>query len=179
MLPAEPAGTIATRTAGAIEVVARLTWRERSEVPPAPVLPALPGENDGVVRTFFSEENKETTCSLCGEIRAFTEEDLRQALDAFLREINRAAALGEVVLETRAVCLAPPRIFPSPVRKRLGQELQAAGFGVRFAPSWTPVPDADVCLGVRGAGEWLEKYFRESGSWKIVMPGPDQLRSGS
>lgn len=179
MLPAEPAGTIATRTAGAIEVVARLTWCGTSEMPPAPVLRTLPGENDGIIRTFFSEENEETTWGLCGEIRALTEENLRQALDAFLREINRAAALGEAMLETRAVYLAPPRTFPSPVRERLGRELQAAGFDVRFAPSWTPVPDANVCLGVRGAGDELEEFFRESESWKTVIPGPDQLRSRS
>ncbi|HEV8043850.1 MAG TPA: hypothetical protein VGP38_01640, partial [Rubrobacter sp.] len=39
---AEPAGTIATRTAGVAEFGATLLWDRAEDAPPGPVLPTLP-----------------------------------------------------------------------------------------------------------------------------------------
>jgi hypothetical protein len=104
---------------------------------------------------------------IVGEIRALTQQELGSALDAVVRTVTTAAALTEAVLEVEAVpCVTPKATSPRALQE-LARDLWGAGFPVRFAPSWTPAPGADVCVGV-GANRDLGAFLSTHPSWRIA-----------
>jgi hypothetical protein len=162
----DPAGTIATSTAGQIELSVTLFWDRVEDMPRAPTLPALPE----TVRSSIIETDDPATLrrEILGEILALTEGDLGSALEKLLRSLTIAAALSDAVLETRAARLTPPRPAPTTALQALALDLWDAGFEVRFAPSWTPVPEGAVGLGVLGAERDVERFLKEHPSWKAL-----------
>lgn len=167
LLPNEPAGVIPTRTAGLVEVRATLHWQP-GRVPREPILPASP--NDGRVRCSFMEESDETADSriVIGEIRAFTEPDLSRTLEAVLRSISATAAVSEAVLEARAFRSSSPKLTRVSVLETLARDLRGAGFPVEFGRSWSPAPDAEVAVGIDGAGEALLDFLDRHPSWETT-----------
>lgn len=164
----EPAGTIATRTAGVAEFGATLVWDRDEDAPPSLTLPALPG----TVRCSVVESDtpgEDPRREILGEIRAMTERDLGLALETVLRSLTVAAALSEALMEARVLRLTPPRATPSRTVQTLALDLWAAGFRVRFGPSWTPARDgAAVALGFRGAeAEELARFLGGHPSWEM------------
>ena len=166
LLAGEPAGSIATRTAGAVEFEAMLSWRRQGDVPPEPVLPEL---LRGATRRSVTEtEGPETatTRRLVGEIRSFEPAELGSALEATLRSLTATAALTEALLEIEAVCTVPPRVAPRWALEELARELWSAGFQVGFGPSWETAPEADAYVG-SGAGE-LQEFLRAHPLWSTA-----------
>ncbi len=105
---------------------------------------------------------------ISGEIRALTQQELGSALDAVLRSVTTAAALTEAVLEVEAVRWATPKVGSASALQALARDLWEAGFPVRFGPSWTPVPGADVCVGVGGTNRDLGDLLSAHPSWRIA-----------
>jgi len=161
----DPAGVIATRTAGVVEFEATLAWRSPEDVPPGSLLPDL----QSAAKCSISEaENPGTaTRSLAGEIRALKPSELGSTLEAVLRAVTAAAALTEAMLEVGAVRTVPPGVPSARALEELARDIWGAGFRVRFGPSWTPVPGADVCVGVGGDGE-LQEFLRSHPAWSIA-----------
>ncbi len=165
MLPiADRAGTIATRAAGLIEFSATLTWERAEDVPPAPTLPLLPETARGSV--VETEDPAGGRREILGELLALSERDLGCALESILRSLTIAAALSDAILETRAARVAPPGSAPAATLQALAFDLSNAGFSVRFAPSWTPVPEGAIGLGVLGAEEELRGFLATHPSWE-------------
>jgi hypothetical protein len=162
-LPEEPAGTIATRTAGAIEFQATLAWRCLEDVPHKPVLPELVL---GAARCHVAETGGPKTRCIVGEIRSFSPPELGSALEAVLRSLTAVAGLTEAKLEVGAVRTVPPRVASARALEKLACDLWSAGFAVRFGPSWAPAPEADVYAGC-GSGE-LQAFLRSHPSWSIA-----------
>lgn len=162
----EPAGTVATSTAGAIEFGATLLWdRAEDEVPESTPLPALP---ESVRRSIVEiDASGEARREVLGQILALTRRDLRLALEAVLRSLTVAAALSGAVLETRVVRVAQPRVAPSRVVQALALDLREAGFAVRFSPSWTPASVRGVAVGFGGAEAELKRFFEKHQSWEM------------
>ncbi len=166
LLSGEPAGTIATRTAGTIEFEATLAWRSPEDVPSGgPLLADL----ESVARCSITETELQdmTTRCLAGEIRAFRLPELGWALEVTLRTVAAVAALTEAVLEVGAVRTVPPGVASARALEELARDLWGAGFQVRFGPSWSPTPEADVCVGVGGDGR-LQEFLRSHPSWSIA-----------
>lgn len=162
----EQAGTIATRTAGLVEFRATLTCRRPEDMPPVPTLPMLPeGVRSSVVETDDPGEGRR---EILGEILALSERDVGSALEAALRSMTITAALSDALLETRAARVTPPGSAPAGTLQALALDLWNAGFRVRFAPSWTPVPDGRIGLGVRGAEEELRRFLEAHPSWEMA-----------
>ncbi len=90
--------------------------------------------------------------------------ELASTLEAVLRSLTAVAALTEAVLEVGAVRTVAPRVSAAPAVEELARELWAAGFGVRFGPSWTPAPEADVSVGV-GGDACLQDFLRSHPAW--------------
>jgi hypothetical protein len=165
----DPAGTVATTTAGLMEFSATLRWDRVEDVPQAPTLLALPETaRCSVVETDDPAENRR---EILGEILALSERDLGSALESVLRSLTITAALSDAVLETRAARVTPPRSAPAMILQALALDLRDAGFHVRFAPSWTPVPEGAVGLGVLGAEQELESFLLAHPSWRAVGSG--------
>lgn len=167
LLSGEPDGWIPTRTPGAIRFEATLTWQGAEEAVRHDICPTLPGS----VKAFVSESDEPggVRC-ISGEIRAFDERVLEDALDSVLQTISSTAALTEAALEMHCVRLARPRVVPRYALERLARGLWEAGFGIRFGPCWTPLPgDAEVAVGVRGAGGGYER-LRGLDSLEIASP---------
>ena len=162
LLPGEPAGTIATRTAGAVGFEATLAWRCREDVPPEPVLLELPA----AARWSITADPETATRRLAGEIRAFSPSELASALEAALRSVTAVAALTEAMVEVGAVRSAPPRVASPRAVEELARDLWSAGFPVRFGPSWESAAEADVYVGL-GDGE-LQEYLRSHPSWSVA-----------
>ncbi len=162
LLPVEPAGKIATRSAGTVEFRATLAWRNPEEAPPKPLLQGL----RGAARCSITETEgpEASTRCLTGEIRAFKVSELGSTLEAVLRAVTAVAALTEALLEVGAVRTIAPRVSSAPALEELARDIWAAGFGVRFGPSWTPSPAADVCVGVGGDGG-LQDFLRSHPAW--------------
>jgi hypothetical protein len=162
----DPAGTIATSTAGLIEFSAALSWDRLEDVTEAPTLPALPK----TARCSVFETDDPTQCrrEILGEILALSERDLGSALETVLRSLTITAALSEAVLETRAARVMPPGSAPAATLQALARDLWEAGFRVRFATSWTPVPDGAVGLGVLGAEQDLNGFLQAHPSWRVA-----------
>jgi hypothetical protein len=160
----DAAGTVATCTAGLLEFSATLSWNRAEDLPPAPTLPALPQ----TARCSFVETDDPETGrrGILGEILALSERDLGSALENVLRSLTTSAALSEAVLETRATRVTPPASAPATTLQALALDLRDAGFGVRFAPSWTPVPEGAVGLGILGAEQELRNFIEAHRSWR-------------
>ena len=167
MLPTgDPAGTIATRTAGRIDFSATLCWDTLAQMPPAPTLPSLSEcARCSVVET---DDPASHTREIMGEILALSATDLGSALETVLRSLTITAALSDAVLETRASRLKAPAATPPSTLQALARDLWDAGFGVTFAPSWMPVPVGAVGLGVRGAERELDGFLRAHPSWRPI-----------
>ena len=162
----EPAGTVATRTAGVAEFGATLFWDRAEDAPPGPTLPTLPEcVRCSVVETDAPGEARR---EVLGEVLALTRRDLGQALETVLRSLTAAAALSGAVLETRVVRVAQPEAVPSGVVQALALDLWNAGFGVRFGLSWTPSQNGGVAVGFRGAEAELKRFFGEHPSWEMT-----------
>jgi hypothetical protein len=162
----EPAGTVATRTAGVAEFGATLLWDRAEDAPPRPTLPTLPE----CVRCSVVETDAlgEARRDVLGEVLALTQRDLRLALEIVLRSLTATAALSGAVLETRVVRMARPEAPPSGVVQALALDLWSAGFAVRFGPSWTPSRDGGVAVGFRGAEVELRRFFESHPSWEMA-----------
>jgi hypothetical protein len=162
----DPAGTVATRTAGLLEFSATLSWKRIKDLPQVPTLPTLPETaRCSVVETDDPETGKR---GILGEILAFSDRDLGSALQNVLRSLTISAALSDAVLETRASRVASPASAPATTLQTLALDLRDAGFGVRFAPSWTPVPEGAVGLGIVGAERELQSFIEAHLSWRAL-----------
>ncbi len=166
LLPDEPSGTIAPRTAGAVRFRATLAWPRPEDVPPGPMLLEVPG----VARCSLAETDDPEAATRCiaGEIRALTLSELAMALEATLRTVTEVAALTEAMLEVEAARAFPPRVTSPRALEGLARDLWEAGFPVRFEPSWTPAPEAEVYLGIGGDGGALERFLRAHPSWSVA-----------
>ena len=162
----DPAGTVATCTAGLLEFAATLSWNRVEDPPQAPTLPALPETaRCSVVETDHPEAGRR---EILGEILALSERDLGSALQMVLRSLTTSAALSDAVLETRADRVTAPARAPATTLQSLALDLRDAGFEVRFGPSWTPVPEGAVGLGVLGAEQELESFLDAHPSWRAL-----------
>lgn len=165
LLPEEPAGTVATLTAGSVYVAASMTGQP-GDVLEFGLLPDLPG-----ARLYLQEDclvlpEKRV---LRGEVRALSELHLRSALDLFMRHVTVEAALREAVLETRAERRAPASVKSAEAAGALARDLYDAGRRVRLSGCWSPSPaSADVALGVRGLEGELERFLLEHPAWKVI-----------
>ena len=162
----DPAGTVATCTAGLLEFSATLSWNRVEDLPQAPTLPALPETTRcSVVETDDPEAGRR---GILGEILALSERDLGSALQTVLRSLTTSAALSDAVLETSATRVTAPASAPATTLQALALDLRDAGFEVRFAPSWTPVQEGAVGLGVLGAEQELESFLAAHTSWRAL-----------
>jgi len=162
----DPAGTVATSTAGLIEFSATLSWERAEDVPQAPTLRALP--ETARCSVIETDDAASGLRQIRGEILALSERDLGSSLEGVLRSLTIAAALSDAILETSATRDWPPASTPSGTLQALALDLRAAGFLVRFGPSWTPVPDGAVGLGVLGAEQELESFLQHHPSWRVL-----------
>ena len=171
LVPGGPAGVIFPRTAGIVAFRATLSWEtpERAPVGDLPGLP-FPGENGAATVCIAQEPDAPAGArSLAGEVRALGRPELGRALERVLRAVASAAALTEAVLELETVrCVAPGVASPRAL-EALARDLWAGGFRVRFAPSWTPVPGAEVAVG--GADRELEAFLLSHPRWEVVCGG--------
>jgi len=162
----DPAGTVATCTAGLLEFSATLCWNRIEDLPQAPTLPSLPETTRcSVVETDDPETGRR---EILGEILALSERDLGSTLENVLRSLTTSAALSDAVLETRAARVTPPASVPATILQTLALDLRDAGFAVRFAPSWTPVPEGAVGLGILGAEQELLSFIEAHLSWRVL-----------
>jgi hypothetical protein len=162
----DPAGTVATCTAGLLEFSATLTWESDRDLPPSPTLPVFPGTaRCSVLETDDPETGRR---GILGEIRALCEDDLGFTLDTLLRSLTTSAALSEAVLEARVARITPPASPPATTLQALALDLRDAGFEVTFAPSWTPVPEGAIGLGILGAEQELESFLEGHPSWSAL-----------
>jgi hypothetical protein len=165
-LTTDVAGTVATRSAGLIEFRATLSFKSVEDVPAQPTLRAFPtGARFSVVETDDAETG---TREILGEILALSEADLGCALEATLRSLTIAAALADAILETSAARLKPVRPAPVGALQTLALDVLEAGFPVRFAPTWTPLAEGELGLGVGGAEESLQDFIGAHPSWSMV-----------
>lgn len=160
LLAEEPVGLIATRTAGAADLRATLSWPH-----PEDVRPPLPGPLAPSVQAITETANGITLC-LEKRILAPTERELGAALDALMRATAAYAALAEAVLEVATVCTVPPKVASRPALEALARDLCQAGFPARFAPSCALAAGADVWVGTGGTGGDLEEYLRSHPRWQ-------------
>jgi hypothetical protein len=160
----DPPGVIATRTAGVVEFKATLAWRSPEDVPPGPLIPDL----QSAARCSITETEDPETATRClaGEIRALKPSELGSSLEAILRAVTAVAALTEAMLEVDAVRTVPPGVPSARALEELARDIWGAGFRVRFGPSWTPGPGADVCVGV--GDDELQEFLRSHPSWSIA-----------
>jgi hypothetical protein len=132
-------------------------------VPPEPVFLEL---GDAARSSIAVTDGPEAiTRRLAGEIRAFTPAELASALEAALRTVATVAALTDAMLEVGAVRTVPPRVASPRALEELARDLWGAGFRVRFGPSWTPAPGAEVCVGTGGD---LQEFLRVHSSWSVA-----------
>jgi len=149
--------------------VAKLSWRRPEEMPSRPTLPEWPGAGTARISVAETQDPRSTGRRIIiGEITALTQQELGSALDAVLRSVAKAAALTEAVLEVEAVRRATPKAASPRALQELARDLWEAGFPIRFGPSWTPAPEADVCVGVGGANRDLGDFLSTHPSWRIV-----------
>ena len=105
---------------------------------------------------------------ILGEILALSERDLGSALEDVLRALTTSAALSDAVLESRATRVTSPASAPATTLRALALDLRDAGFQVTFAPSWTPVPEGAVGLGILGAEQELQSFLEAHMSWRAL-----------
>ncbi len=162
----DPAGTVATRTAGLLEFSATLSWNSLEDLPKAPTLPALP--ETARCSVFETDDPEAGKREILGEILALSERDLGSALEKVLRSLAISAALSDAVLKTRATRVTPPASVGATTLQALALDLWDAGFGVTFAPSWTPVPEGAIGLGILGAEQELRSFIEAHLSWRAL-----------
>ena len=117
-----------------------------------------PGARCTVVETDDPAENRR---EILGEILSLSEADLGSALEAVLRSLATAAALSDAVLQTRATRVAPVRAAPAATLQTLALSVREAGCPVRFAPTWTPLGEGEIGLGICGAERELRGFLEE------------------
>ena len=160
----DPAGTVATRTAGLLEFSATLSWNKVEDLPQEPTLAAMP---ESARCSFVETDDPETgRRGVLGELLALSQRDLGSALQSVLRCLTASAALSDAVLEIRAARVTPPASAPAIALQALALDLRDAGFEVRFAPSWTPVPQETIGLGTLGAEQELQSFIEAHHSWR-------------
>jgi hypothetical protein len=137
-------------------------------VPPHPTLPESPGAGTARISVAETQDPGSSGRRIVGEIRALTQQELGSALDDVLRRVTTVAALTEAVLEVEAVRWATPKVASARALQALARDLWEAGFPVRFGPSWTPAPGADVCVGLGGASRDLGDFLLAHPSWRIA-----------
>ncbi len=163
LVTGDPAGTLATRTAGLVDFRATLEWDGAPPNPPS-CLPAS--------EPFFRHDLVEvldptgTTVQISGTIRSMTERGLGAGLGLVMRSVGNAAALSGAVLEMRSFREHPPRPAPPDLLQALALDLWLAGFPVRFAPSWTPADARPLSLGCGGEEDALREFLRTSPLWE-------------
>jgi len=160
----DPAGTVATRSAGLGEFSATLSWRRPEDVSGEPTLPALPK----ATRCSIVETDDENRREILGEILALSEADLGFALQRVLRSLTIAAALSDAVLETSVARVVPVRAVPAQTLQALALDVCEAGFSVRFVPTWTPLAEGEIGLGIGGAERELRDFIEAHPSWSTV-----------
>ena len=163
-LPDEPAGLIATRTAGAALLRATLRWPDLDSVPASPILP----EPLASASCSLSENGRGATLLLESETRAATRSDLGAALDDALRVTAAYAARTDAILEVAMVRTHEPRAASRQALETLASDLLRAGFRVSFAPSATLAPAADVWVGTRGSGGEIEDFLYALSHWNTI-----------
>jgi hypothetical protein len=164
----DPAGTVATCSAGLIEFRATLFFRRAEDVPEEPTLRALPTALPASARCSVVETDDGATREILGEILALSEADLGSALENVLRSLTIASALADAILETSAARLEPVRPAPAGPLQTLALDVLEAGFPVRFAPTWTPLSEGEIGLGVGGAEGKLRAFIGAHPSWSMV-----------
>jgi hypothetical protein len=168
----DPSGTVATRSAGLVEFRAKLGYRSAEEVPNRPTLGAPPsGAPPSGARLSVVETDDGATREILGEILALSEADLGRALEGVLRSLTIAAALTDAVLETSAARVVPVRTAPAGPLQTLALDVLEAGFPVRFAPTWTPLSEGELGLGVGNDEGNLRAIFGTHLPWSMVGTG--------
>ncbi|HEX5849737.1 MAG TPA: hypothetical protein VFY59_11130 [Rubrobacter sp.] len=163
----DPSGTVAIRSAGLVEFRAKLGYRSADEVPRGPTLGAPPSG----ARLSVVETDDGATREILGEILALSEADLGRALEGVLRSLTIAAALTDAVLETSAARVVPVRTAPAGPLQTLALDVLEAGFRVRFAPTWTPLSEGELGLGVGNDEGNLRAIFGAHLPWSMVGTG--------
>ena len=170
-LPGEPAGLVVTRTAGRMAFEATLSWRNRDETPERDGIPSL---SSAEYRRSITETDAPDAASreIHGEVLAFDVGTLARLLEETLRNVMRAAAFSEAVLEIRTVRTASPVVSVPHAVEGLARELQSAGHRVRFGRSWNcgVPPDAAVCVGTGGDGR-IEELLQKRPAYTLAEPG--------
>ncbi len=163
LVTGDPAGTLATRTAGLVEFRASLEWEGAPSRPPS----CLPAPEPSL-RQDLEEvlDPTGTKLLISGTIRAMTERELGAGLELVMRSVGNAAALSGAIVEMRAFRGCPPRATPPVVLQALALGLWRAGFHVRFAPSWTPAEFRGPSLGAGGEEEAVRNFLRDSPFWR-------------
>jgi hypothetical protein len=160
----DPAGSVATCTAGLLEFSATLSWNKVEDMPQAPTLAIMP---ETARCSYVETDDPETgRRGILGEILALSQRDLGSALQNVLRSLTASAALSDAVLEIRVARVTPPASAPATTLQALALDLRDAGFEVRFAPSWTPVPQGAIGLGILGAEQKLQNFIETHHSWR-------------
>ena len=127
----------------------------------------LPNPRGAALCSITQTEGPEAaTRCLAGEIRAMHSSELASTLEVVMRALTAIAALTEAVLEVGAVRTVAPRVSAAPALEELARDIWEGGFGVRFGPSWSPAPAADVCVGVGGDGG-LQDFLRSHPTWSV------------
>ncbi len=135
-------------------------------MPQEPTLQILPpSARCSVVETDDLGANRR---EILGELLALSEDDLGSALDRVLRTLTTAAALCDAVLETRAARVARVRAAPAATLQALALDVRGAGFSVRFAPTWTPLAEGEIGLGIGGAERELRGFLEEHRAYRMV-----------
>lgn len=98
-----------TRTAGAVEFCATLTWRTPEEMPSTSILASLSGSGSVELSLTETDDKDDATRRVSGEILALDEPSMSLVLDHVLRAVSNTATLTGAILETRVVRRAIPR----------------------------------------------------------------------
>ncbi|HEY6580925.1 MAG TPA: hypothetical protein VIZ60_07305 [Rubrobacter sp.] len=135
-------------------------------MPGAPTLPALTETTRcSIIETDDVVGGRR---EILGEILALSEDDLGSALETLLRSLTVSAALSEAILETRAARVAPVRPASLETLQALSLDVRAAGFPVRFAPTWTPLEEGEIGLGIAGAERELRDFLAGHPSYRLA-----------
>jgi len=128
----------------------------------------LPAALPTSARCSVVETDDGASREILGEILALSEADLGTALENVLRSLTVAAALADAILETSAARRQPVRPAPAGPLQTLALDVLEAGFPVRFAPTWTPLSEGEIGLGVGGAEGKLRAFIGTHPSWSIL-----------
>jgi hypothetical protein len=141
-------------------------------VPEKPTLRSLPKDLPTSARCSLVEtDDGAGRREILGEVLALSEADLGSALEYVLRSLTISAALADAILETSAARLQPVRPAPAGPLQTLALDILEAGFPVRFAPTWTPLSEGELGLGVGGAEGKLRTFIDAHPSWSMVGSG--------